>query len=106
MITRLLDNADFFCVHVVGRFSKDFWEVHGLRSRGFQLQVEWMTTVLCAELRKKSINVMNVKIISCLKYVTASIKHLLVFLAPDMIFIGQLEKDLNDAQCFFFISSK
>ena len=35
IITRLLDNAAF--VHVVGRFSKDFSEVGGLRSRGFQL---------------------------------------------------------------------
>ena len=50
IITRLLDNAAFVCVHVVGRFSKDFSEVCALRSRGFQLQVEWRTTVLCAEL--------------------------------------------------------
>ena len=50
IITRLLDNAAFVCVHVMGRFSKDFSEVRGLRSRGFQLWVEWMTTVLCAEL--------------------------------------------------------
>ena len=50
IITRLLDNAAFVCVHVMGRFSKDFSEVGGLRSRGFQLDVEWMTTVLCAEL--------------------------------------------------------
>ena len=27
IITRLLDNAAFVCVHVVGRFSKDFSEV-------------------------------------------------------------------------------
>ena len=40
IITRLLDNAAFVCVHVVGRFCKDFSEVRGLRSRGFQLQVE------------------------------------------------------------------
>ena len=46
-------NAAFVCVHMMGRFSKDFSEVGGLRSRGFQLQVEWMTTVLCAELRKE-----------------------------------------------------
>ena len=50
IITRLLDNATFVCIHVVGRFSRDFWEVCGSRSPGFQLQVEWMTTVLCAEL--------------------------------------------------------
>ena len=50
IITRLRDNAAFVCVHVVGRFSKDLSEVRGLRSRQFQLQVEWMTTVLCAEL--------------------------------------------------------
>ena len=50
MITRLLDNAAFVCVDVVGRFSEDFSEVRGLRSRGFQLYVEWMTTVLYAEL--------------------------------------------------------
>ena len=37
IITRLLDNAAFVCVHVVGRLSKDFSEVRGLRSRGFQL---------------------------------------------------------------------
>ena len=55
IITRLLDNAAFVCVHVVGRFSKDFSEVRGLRSRGFQLQVEWMTTVLCAEFMKRSV---------------------------------------------------
>ena len=35
IITRLLDNAAFICVHVVGRFSKDFSEVRGLRSGGF-----------------------------------------------------------------------
>ena len=29
IITRLLDNAAFLCVHVVGRFSKDFSEVGG-----------------------------------------------------------------------------
>ena len=50
IITRLLDNAAFVCVHVVGGFSKDCSKVRGLRSQGFQLQVEWMTTVLCAEL--------------------------------------------------------
>ena len=50
IITRLFDNSAFVCIHVMGRFSKDFWEVRGLRSRGFQFQVEWMTTVLCAEL--------------------------------------------------------
>ena len=50
IIIGLLDNAAFVCVHAVGRFSKDFLEVRGLRSRGFQLQVEWMITVLCAEL--------------------------------------------------------
>ena len=32
IITRLLDNAAFVCLHVVGRFSKDFSEVRGLRS--------------------------------------------------------------------------
>ena len=37
IITRLLDDAAFVCVHVVGRFSKDFSEVRGLRSRRFQL---------------------------------------------------------------------
>ena len=49
IIPGLLDIAAFVCVHVVGRFSKDFSEVRGLKSLGFQLQVEWMTTVLCAE---------------------------------------------------------
>ena len=29
IITRLLDNAAFVCVHLVGRFSKDFSEVRG-----------------------------------------------------------------------------
>ena len=53
IITRLRDNAAFVCVYVVRRFSKDFSEVRGLRSQGFQLQVEWMTTVLCVELRKE-----------------------------------------------------
>ena len=32
IITSSLDNAVFVCVPVVGRFSKDFSEVHGLRS--------------------------------------------------------------------------
>ena len=50
IITRLLDNAAFVCLHVVGRFSKDFSEEYVLRSRGFQLQVKWMTTVLYEEL--------------------------------------------------------
>ena len=39
-ITILLDNAAFVCIHVVERFYKDFSEVRGLRSRGFQLQVK------------------------------------------------------------------
>ena len=50
IITRLLDNAAFVCIQVVGRFSKNFSEVRGSRSRGFQLQVELMATVMCAEL--------------------------------------------------------
>ena len=50
IITRLFDNTAFVCIHVMERFSKDFSEVRGLRSRGFQFQVEWMTTVLYAEL--------------------------------------------------------
>ena len=29
IITRLLDNASFVCIHVVERFSKDFSEVRG-----------------------------------------------------------------------------
>ena len=33
--TRLLDNAAFVRIHLVERFSKDFWGVRGLRSRGF-----------------------------------------------------------------------
>ena len=37
--TRLLDNTAFVHIHVVERFSNDFSEVGGLRSRGFQLQV-------------------------------------------------------------------
>ena len=41
IITRLLDNAAFVCMHVMERCSKDFSEVRGSpRSRGFQLQVE------------------------------------------------------------------
>ena len=50
IITRLLDNAAFVCIQVVGGISKDFSEVRGLRSREFQLQAEWKTTVLCVEL--------------------------------------------------------
>ena len=48
IIPRLLHNAAFVCIHVVGRFSKDFSEPRGLRNRGFQLQVEW-TTVHCVQ---------------------------------------------------------
>ena len=44
IITRLLDNAAFVCVHLLGRFSKGFSEVRGLRSPGVQLLVEGMTT--------------------------------------------------------------
>ena len=40
IITRLLDNAAFVCIHVVGRFSKDLSEVRGLKSGGFHLRVE------------------------------------------------------------------
>ena len=29
IITKVLDNAAFVCVHVVGRFSKDFSDVRG-----------------------------------------------------------------------------
>ena len=50
IITRVFDNAAFVCIYVVERFSEDFSEVRGLRSRGFQLQIEWMTTILSAEL--------------------------------------------------------
>ena len=50
IISRLLDNAAFVCICVVGRFSNDLSELRGLRSRGFQLQVECTTTALCAEL--------------------------------------------------------
>ena len=39
IVTRLLENAAFFRIHVVERFSKDFSEVRGLRSQWFQLQV-------------------------------------------------------------------
>ena len=35
--TTLFDNAPFVFFHVIETFSKDFLEVHGLRSRGFQL---------------------------------------------------------------------
>ena len=42
IITRLLDNVAFVCVDLVGRFSKDFSKVRGLRSRGFQLQARKM----------------------------------------------------------------
>ena len=35
IITRLLDNAAFVCIHMVGRSSKDFSEVRWLKSRGF-----------------------------------------------------------------------
>ena len=56
IITRLLDNAAFVCVHVVGRSSKDFSEVLGLRSRGFQLQVEWMTTIACLSILLATFN--------------------------------------------------
>ena len=59
IITTLLDNAVFVCVHLEGWFSKDFSEVRGLRSRGFQLKVEWMTTVLCAEKKCDDTNYSN-----------------------------------------------
>ena len=39
----------------MGRFSKDFLEVRGLVSREFQFQVEWIATVLCTELWKRSV---------------------------------------------------
>ena len=54
IITRLLDNAAFVCVHLVGRFSKDFSEVRGLRSRGFQLQVERKTCTTAKSSKGKS----------------------------------------------------
>ena len=34
IITRLFDNAAFVCIHVVGRFSKNFLEVRAMRSWG------------------------------------------------------------------------
>ena len=74
IIIRLLDNAAFVCVHAVGRFSKDFLEVRGLRSRGFQLQVEWMTTVLCAELWKEVWMVMKRRFSS--RFVTKALLNL------------------------------
>ena len=37
IITTLFDNVAFSFFHVMETFSKDFLEVHGLRSRGFQL---------------------------------------------------------------------
>ena len=50
---RLLDNGAFVCIHVVVRFSKDFSKVRGSRSRGFRLQVEWMTAVVWRNYEKK-----------------------------------------------------
>ena len=38
--TRLLDNTAVVRIHVVERFSKDFSEVRGLRSRELKLYVE------------------------------------------------------------------
>ena len=35
--TTLFDKVAFVFFHVMETFSKDFLEVHGLRSRGFQL---------------------------------------------------------------------
>ena len=35
IITRLLDNAAFVCIHVAGRLSKNFSEVCGLRSQQY-----------------------------------------------------------------------
>ena len=35
--TTLFDNVAFVLFNVIETFSKDFLEVHGLRSRGFQL---------------------------------------------------------------------
>ena len=35
--TTLFDNVAFVYFHVIETFSKDFLEVHGLTSRGFQL---------------------------------------------------------------------
>ena len=35
--TTLFDNVSFVFFHVMETFSKDFLEVRGLRSRGFQL---------------------------------------------------------------------
>ena len=42
IITRMLDNAAFVCVHVVGRFSKDFAEVCGLRIKSRVSASGWM----------------------------------------------------------------
>ena len=39
IITRLLDNAAFVCVHVMGRFSKDFSEVGRLEVEGFSFML-------------------------------------------------------------------
>ena len=52
IITRLLDNAAFVCVHVEGGFFRVLGSTW-VEKLGFQLQVEWMTTVLCAELWKE-----------------------------------------------------
>ena len=58
IIAILLDNAAFVCVHVVGRLSKDFSEVRGSRSRGFLLQVEWMTTEIIIKIMKRGVNIL------------------------------------------------
>ena len=39
IITRLLDNVAFLCVHVVGRSSKDFSEVRELRRPAFSFRL-------------------------------------------------------------------
>ena len=89
IITRLPDNVSFVCVHVVGRFSKDFSEVHGLRSRGFQLQFEWMTTVPCAEY---TITLkMADKGWSDLHVVFTMILAVLTFVFGKLIFISELQ---------------
>ena len=51
--TTLFDSVAFVFFHVMETFSKDFLEVHGLRSRGFQLLLHELQQCCAQNFEKK-----------------------------------------------------
>ena len=54
--TTLFDNVAFVFFHVIETFSEDFLEVHGLRTRGFQLLLHELQQ-RCGRILKRNVTI-------------------------------------------------